>query len=323
MALLEVRDLQMSFPADGGEARAVAGVSFTLERGQVMGLVGESGCGKSMTALCLIRLVPPPGRITGGQVLFQGRDLLALPEREMRGLRGSQIAMIFQEPMTALNPVLSAGSQVAEAVFLHRKVSRRQAWNRAVELLGEVGIPDPARRAADYPHQLSGGMRQRVMIAMAIACEPALLLADEPTTALDVTIQAEILALLRTLRERHGMALILITHDLGVVAEQADRVAIMYAGRIVEHAGVDDLFARPLHPYTQALLRSMPALGRHVERLEAIPGQVPSLTNLPSGCAFRDRCPIHIDACAAAVPPLEEKTPSRLSSPHLAACIRA
>ena len=318
MALLEVRDLQMSFPADGGEARAVAGVSFSLERGQVLGLVGESGCGKSMTALCLMRLVPPPGRITGGQVLFQDRDLLALPEREMRGLRGSQIAMIFQEPMTALNPVLSAGSQVAEAVFLHRKVSRREAWERAVVLLGEVGIPDPASRAADYPHQLSGGMRQRVMIAMAIACEPLLLLADEPTTALDVTIQAEILALLRSLRERHGMALILITHDLGVVAEQADQVAIMYAGRIVEHAGVDDLFARPLHPYTQALLRSMPRLGQHVERLEAIPGQVPSLTHLPSGCAFRDRCPIHIDACAAAVPPLEEKAPS-----HLVACIRA
>jgi oligopeptide/dipeptide ABC transporter ATP-binding protein len=220
--------------------------------------------------------------------------------------------------MTALNPVLSAGSQVAEAVFLHKGVSRRQAWNRAVELLGEVGIPDPRRRAHDYPHQLSGGMRQRVMIAMAIACDPLLLLADEPTTALDVTIQAEILALLRTLRERHGMAVMLITHDLGVVAEQADEVAIMYAGRIVEHAPVDELFARPLHPYTQALLRSMPSLGVRHERLEAIPGQVPSLTDIPSGCAFRDRCPIHVPACAERVPPLDAKAPG-----HLVACIRA
>jgi peptide/nickel transport system ATP-binding protein len=318
MALLEVRDLGMVFPTDAGDARAVDGVSFSVDRGRVLGLVGESGCGKTMTALCLMRLVPPPGRIVGGQVRFQGRDLLGLPEHAMRALRGAQMAMIFQEPMTALNPVLTAGSQVAEAVFLHRGVSRPQAWARAVELLGEVGIPDPARRARDYPHQLSGGMRQRVMIAMAIACDPLLLLADEPTTAVDVTIQAEILALLRTLRERHGMAVILITHDLGVVAEQADEVAIMYAGRIVEHAPVDDLFARPLHPYTQALLRSMPSLGVRHARLEVIPGQVPSLTDIPSGCAFRDRCPLRIDACAERVPPLEPKVPG-----HLAACIRA
>jgi peptide/nickel transport system ATP-binding protein len=318
MALLEVRDLRMVFPTDAGDARAVDGVSFSLDRGHVLGLVGESGCGKSMTALCLMRLVPPPGRIVGGQVVFQGRDLLALPEHEVRALRGAQMAMIFQEPMTALNPVLSAGDQVAEAVFLHKGVSRRQAWARAVELLGEVGIPDPRQRARAYPHQLSGGMRQRVMIAMAIACDPLLLLADEPTTALDVTIQAEILALLRTLRERHGMAVMLITHDLGIVAEQADEVAIMYAGRIVEHAPVDELFARPLHPYTQALLRSMPTLGVRHERLEAIPGQVPSLTEVPSGCAFRDRCPRRIEACAERVPPLEERAPG-----HLVACIRA
>jgi len=317
MPLLDVRDLRMVFPTDAGEARAVDGISFTLDRGDVLGLVGESGCGKSMTALSLMRLVPPPGRITGGRVLFEDRDLLGLTEREMRDVRGARMAMIFQEPMTALNPVLTVGSQVAESVFLHRPVSRRQAWQRATELLVEVGIADAERRVHDYPHQLSGGMRQRVMIAMAIACDPLLLLADEPTTALDVTIQAEILALLRSLRDRYGMAVLLITHDLGVVAEQADRVAIMYAGRIVEHATVDELFARPLHPYTQALLRSMPVLGARQDRLETIPGQVPSLTRLPSGCAFRDRCPLQIDACAAAVPPLEER------SGHLVACIRA
>jgi oligopeptide/dipeptide ABC transporter ATP-binding protein len=316
--LLDVRDLRMVFPTDEGEAHAVDGISFTLDRGRVLGLVGESGCGKSMTALSLMRLVPPPGRIVGGRVLFEGRDLLAVSEREMRDVRGARMAMIFQEPMTALNPVLRVGGQVAEAVFLHRSVSRGQAWERATELLAEVGIPDAERRAHDYPHQLSGGMRQRVMIAMAIACDPLLLLADEPTTALDVTIQAEILALLRTLRERHGMAVLLITHDLGVVAEQADEVAIMYAGRIVEHATVDDLFAQPLHPYTQALLRSMPVLGARRDRLETVAGQVPSLTRLPSGCAFRDRCPLHIEACAAAVPPLEERLPG-----HHVACIRA
>jgi peptide/nickel transport system ATP-binding protein len=318
MPLLDVRDLRMVFPTDVGEARAVDGISFTLDRGDVLGLVGESGCGKSMTALSLMRLVPPPGRITGGRVLFEERDLLGLTEREMRDVRGARMAMIFQEPMTALNPVLTVGSQVAESVFLHRSVSRRQAWQRATELLVEVGIPDAGRRVRDYPHQLSGGMRQRVMIAMAIACDPLLLLADEPTTALDVTIQAEILALLRSLRDRYGMAVLLITHDLGVVAEQADRVAIMYAGRIVEYATVDELFSRPLHPYTQALLRSMPVLGTRRDRLETIPGQVPSLTRLPSGCAFRDRCPLRIDECAAAVPPLEEHPPG-----HLVACIRA
>jgi len=317
MPLLDVRDLRMVFPTDAGEARAVDGISFTLDRGDVLGLVGESGCGKSMTALSLMRLVPPPGRITGGRVFFEDRDLLEVTEREMRDVRGARMAMIFQEPMTALNPVLTVGSQVAESVFLHRPVSRRQAWQRATELLVEVGIADAERRVHDYPHQLSGGMRQRVMIAMAIACDPLLLLADEPTTALDVTIQAEILALLRSLRDRYGMAVLLITHDLGVVAEQADRVAIMYAGRIVEDATVDELFARPLHPYTQALLRSMPVLGARQDRLETIPGQVPSLTRLPSGCAFRDRCPLQIDACAAAVPPLEER------SGHLVACIRA
>jgi oligopeptide/dipeptide ABC transporter ATP-binding protein len=318
MPLLEVRDLCMAFPTDDGAARAVDGVTFSLERGRVLGLVGESGCGKSMTALCIMRLVPPPGEITGGTIRFEGRELLALSEPEMRALRGAEIGMIFQEPMTALNPVLTAGSQVAEAVALHRGLSRRRAWARSVELLDEVGIPDPERRASEYPHQLSGGMRQRVMIAMAIACDPALLLADEPTTALDVTIQAEILALLRDLRARHGMAMILITHDLGVVAEQADDVAIMYAGRIVEHAPVDAVFAEPRHPYTQALLRAMPMLGQRRARLETIPGQVPSLTRMPSGCAFRARCPRQVNACADGVPPLEQRAPD-----HLVACIRA
>jgi oligopeptide/dipeptide ABC transporter ATP-binding protein len=318
MALLAVENLRMEFPGPEGPAVAVRGVDFTLEPGRVLGLVGESGCGKSMTALCILRLVPPPGRIAGGRILFRDRDLLTLRESDMRRVRGSEIAMIFQEPMTALNPVLTVGSQIAEAVRLHHDVGRRAAWERATALLGEVGIPEPARRAHDYPHQLSGGMRQRVMIAMAISCEPALLIADEPTTALDVTIQAEILQLLRQLRERRGMAMLLITHDLGVVAEHADEVAIMYAGRIVEHASVIDLFDRPRHPYTRALLRSMPALGRHAEQLETIPGQVPGLRHLPSGCAFRDRCPDVIPACAADVPPLVERAPG-----HEVACIRA
>ena len=271
-----------------------------------------------MTALSLMRLVPPPGRIVGGEVRFEGRDLLRLDERRMRALRGAGLGMVFQEPMTALNPVFTVGSQVAEAVRLHRPVSRRAAWTRAVELLGEVGIPDAAHRALDYPHQLSGGMRQRVMIAMAISCEPRVLIADEPTTALDVTIQAEILDLLADLRARHGMALLLITHDLGVVAQQADEVAIMYAGRIVEHASVLDVFDHPLHPYTQALFRSMPGAGGRQERLEVIPGQVPDLLRLPSGCTFHERCPRRIDDCERIVPPLEEKAPA-----HGAACIRA
>ena len=270
-----------------------------------------------MTALSLMRLVPPPGRITAGRVRLDGRDLTTLPEREMRQVRGAKLAMIFQEPMTSLNPVFTVGSQVAEAIRLHRDVGRAAAWERAVALLGEVGIPAPADRARDYPHQLSGGMRQRVMIAMAISCRPQVLIADEPTTALDVTIQASILELLRDLRRRHGMALLLITHDLGIVAEQADDVAIMYAGRIVEQASVTAIFDQPRHPYTQALFRAMPGLVSAGERLAAIPGQVPDLRRLPSGCAFRDRCPLAIDACAEAVPPLEEKAPG-----HRAACIR-
>jgi peptide/nickel transport system ATP-binding protein len=317
MALLEVRDLQTVIVRDGTVARAVDHVSFALDPGRVLGLVGESGCGKSMTALSLMRLVPPAARIVGGEVRLDGEDLFALPEREMRRARGAGLAMVFQEPMTSLNPVFTVGSQIAEAVRLHTDLGRRDAWARAVELLGEVGIPAPERRARDYPHELSGGMRQRVMIAIAISCAPKVLIADEPTTALDVTIQAEILDLLRSLRERRGMALVLITHDLGVVAQQADDVAIMYAGRIVESAPALDVFDRPLHPYTQALFRAMPGVGGRHERLEAIPGQVPDLARLPSGCAFRDRCPRAIPACAEVVPPLEEKAPRQR-----AACIR-
>jgi oligopeptide/dipeptide ABC transporter ATP-binding protein len=317
MALLEVRDLRTSFFVEGGEARAVDGVSFGIEPGRVLGLVGESGCGKSVTALSLMRLVPPPGRIVGGEVLFDGRDLLRLDERAMRDIRGAGLAMIFQEPMTSLDPVFTVGGQIAEAIRLHRPVSRAEASERAVALLDEVGIPDAPRRARDYPHRLSGGMRQRVMIAIAISCEPRVLIADEPTTALDVTIQAEILELLGTLRERRGMALLLITHDLGVVAEQADEIAIMYAGRIVEHGSVLDVFDHPLHPYTRALFRSVPGIHGRRERLEAIPGQVPDLLRLPGGCSFRDRCPMAIADCARAVPALDEKAPG-----HRAACIR-
>jgi peptide/nickel transport system ATP-binding protein len=316
MALLEVQGLETVMPRPDGLARAVDGVSFTLDTRRVLGLVGESGCGKSMTALSLMRLVPPPGRIAGGRVVLEGRDLLALPESAMREVRGAGLAMIFQEPMTSLNPVFSIGGQIAEAVRLHTDIGRRQAWTRAVELLDEVGIPAPEERARDYPHQLSGGMRQRVMIAIAISCKPRVLLADEPTTALDVTVQAGILDLLRSLRDRYGMALLLITHDLGVVAEQADEVAIMYAGRIVEHASVEEIFDRPLHPYTQALFRAMPRVGRTGDRLEAIPGQVPDLVRLPSGCAFHPRCPRATDACTHVEPPLEEKAPG-----HRAACI--
>jgi len=316
-SLLDVRGLTMHFFLEDGVARAVDGVSFSLDRGRVLGLVGESGCGKSMTALSLIRLVPPPGRIVAGRVLLDDQDLLELSEREMRAVRGAGLAMVFQEPMTSLNPVFTVGSQIAEAIRLHTELGRKQAWARAVELLGEVGIPDPARRAGEYPHRLSGGMRQRVMIAMAISCAPRVLIADEPTTALDVTIQAEILDLLRTLRRRRGMSVLLITHDLGVVAQQADEVAIMYAGRIVEHAPVVEVFERPLHPYTQLLLAAMPTLGAHRERLATIPGQVPDLRHLPSGCHFRDRCPRAIDRCAEIDPPLEEKAPG-----HTAACIR-
>jgi oligopeptide/dipeptide ABC transporter ATP-binding protein len=316
--LLEIEELRTSFPGGAGEAHAVDGVSLTLDEARTLGLVGESGCGKTMTALSILRLVPPPGRIRG-RIRFAGRDLLAMSEKEMRAVRGNEIAMVFQEPSTSLNPLFTVGEQVAEAIRLHRRSGRRAARAEAIEMLRLVEIPEAERRADAYPHQLSGGMRQRVMIAMALSCRPRLLIADEPTTALDVTIQAQILDLLGDLRQRLGMALLLVTHDLGVVAERTDEVAIMYAGRIVERAPVGDVFARPLHPYTRGLIRSIPKVGAERQRrLEAIPGVVPDLLRLPSGCRFRDRCPLAVDSCAAGEPPLAAHAPG-----HLVACIRA
>jgi len=290
--LLEVNNLNIAFETSRGDVRPVRDVSFAIYPGQTVALVGESGCGKSVTALSILRLIPePPGKILGGEVRFEGRDLLRLSEREMRGVRGKDIAMIFQEPMTSLNPVYTIGDQIVEAVILHQHVSSRQAYEIAEESLRDVGIADPHRRLQEYPHQMSGGMRQRVMIAMALSCKPKLLIADEPTTALDVTIQAQILELLQKLQEERGMAIMLITHDLGVVAEQADVVAVMYASRIVECSAVEELFDRPQHPYTEGLFRSIPRLGGHKERLETIPGTVPNPARFPTGCKFHPRCP--------------------------------
>ena len=320
--LLRVENLQTYFFTDAGVLRAVDGVSLRIAPGETLGVVGESGCGKTVTALSILRLVPdPPGRIVGGRVTFEGTELLGLDAERMRKMRGSAISMIFQEPMTSLNPVFTVGDQIAEGVRLHQKLSRRAAWERAVEMLRLVQIPDPDRRAREYPHQLSGGMRQRVMIAMALACGPRLLIADEPTTALDVTIQAQILELLLRLKEEMGMAVMLITHDLGVIADTAQRVVVMYAGRVVEEAPVRDLFANPRHPYTQGLLASIPTLGKGVggrKRLQAIPGLVPSLLDLPPGCRFSDRCPLVVPECRAAEPELRQVTPQ-----HRARCIFA
>jgi oligopeptide/dipeptide ABC transporter ATP-binding protein len=308
MSLLEVKNLQTQFPTRGGLVRAVDGVSFHLDSGELLGLVGESGCGKSITALSVMRLIAPPGKIVGGEITFDGKNLLGLSDSEMRQIRGDDIAMIFQDPMTSLNPVFTVGEQIAEALRLHRKLSRKAARATAIEAMKEVSIPDPARRVDDYPHQLSGGMRQRVMIAMALACDPKLLIADEPTTALDVTIQAQILELLDELRKNRELAVLLITHDLGVVAEVADRVAVMYTGRIVEESPVEELFARPKHPYTEGLLRSVPkltsaAVAKH-ERLETIEGTVPSPTDLPPGCHFAPRCPHRMPRCSEEEIPL-------------------
>ncbi|HJZ82324.1 MAG TPA: ABC transporter ATP-binding protein [Pyrinomonadaceae bacterium] len=299
--LLEVKNLHTYFQTREGLVCAVAGVNFYLDRGELLGLVGESGCGKSMTALSIMRLIAPPGKIVAGEVLFEDRNLFKLSAAEMREVRGNDIAMIFQDPMSSLNPVFTVGEQIAEALRLHRRLSRKAARAAAVEAMREVAIPDPALRADDYPHQLSGGMRQRVMIAMALACDPKLLIADEPTTALDVTIQAQVLELLNNLRRTRELAVLLITHDLGVVAEVADRVAVMYTGKIVEESPVAALFARPKHPYTEGLLRSVPKLnpkdvvGR--ERLQTIEGTVPKATALPPGCHFEPRCPYRLPRC--------------------------
>ncbi|GJG88168.1 ABC transporter ATP-binding protein [Gemmatimonadetes bacterium T265] len=305
--VLSVRNLRTWFHGGDAPARAVDGVSFDVMPGETLGVVGESGCGKSVTALSVLRLVRPPGRIEpGSEIRFDGRDLLALRERELRAVRGDRIAMIFQEPMTALNPVLTVGEQIAEVPRVHAGLGRKAAWARAVEMLDAVGIPDPARRAGEYPHQLSGGTRQRVMIAMALVMNPAVVIADEPTTALDVTIQAQILELLAEMQQRLGTAILLITHDLGVVAEVARRVVVMYAGEVVEEATADALFAAPQHPYTEGLLAAVPRLGEARERLATIPGTVPPATAWPTGCRFRERCPYAWDRCEREHPPLYE-----------------
>ncbi|SFI50797.1 ABC transporter ATP-binding protein [Bradyrhizobium sp. cf659] len=321
--VLEVKNLKTVFFTNSGLFKAVDDVSFTVKRGETLAIVGESGCGKSVTALSLMRLVPdPPGRIVGGAVTLEGTDLLALNEAQMRAVRGNRISMIFQEPMTSLNPVMRIGDQIVEAVRLHRVMSAKEAWNIAVEMLRLVRIPEPARRAREYPHQLSGGMRQRAMIAMALACRPALLIADEPTTALDVTIQAQILALILDLQKELGTGLVLITHDLGVVAQTAQRVIVMYAGRKVEEASVEALFADPRHPYTRGLMASIPsvpAFGAATQaRLNEIPGTVPSLVRLPAGCAFAPRCKLAVKRCQDEYPPLMD-----WGGGHLAACWRA
>ncbi len=322
MALLEIKGLKTHFKTDDGWLHAVDGVDISVEAGQTVCVVGESGCGKSVTAKTVLKLIDmPPGKIVAGQVLWQGRDLVPLPPDEMRKIRAKEIAIVFQEPMTSLNPVYTVGEQIAESVRLHEGLSKKAAMDRAVEMLGLVRIPTPERRVRDYPHQFSGGMRQRVMIAIALACNPKLLIADEPTTALDVTIQAQILDLLGELKSRLGMAVMLITHAMGVVAETAQRVVVMYAGKVIEEASVEELFANPRHPYTQGLIRSIPRIDMaalHKVRLESIPGTVPKLIDPPEGCRFAPRCKFAIPDCTAATPPLREIVPD-----HTVACIRA
>ena len=319
--ILEVVDLKTYFDTDEGTVKAVDGVSFHLDRGETLAVVGESGSGKSVTSLSVMRLIPtPPGRIAGGQILFEGQDLVKKSEREMRKIRGNDISMIFQEPMTSLNPVYTVGDQIAEAIVLHQGKTYREAMKMAAEMLDLVGIPEPGKRVKNYPHQMSGGMRQRVMIAMALSCGPKLLIADEPTTALDVTIQAQILDLMRKLQDEIGMSILFITHDLGVVAEIADRAVVMYAGRAVEEADVHSIFARPLMPYTLGLMNSIPRVDRaaeHQERLQAIPGNVPNPLNLPEGCAFHPRCRFAQDRCKEAIPPLEDA-----GGGHQVRCVR-
>jgi len=315
VALLAVEGLRTQFATSGGTVRAVDGVSFAIERGEVLGLVGESGCGKSVTSLSIMRLVPPPGRVTAGRILLDGDDLLDKDAEAMRRVRGARIAMVFQEPMTSLNPVFTIGDQIAAAVRAHEGGGRRAAWERAVEMLDRVQVPSPRERARDYPHQLSGGLRQRAMIALALAPGPQLLIADEPTTALDVTIQAQILDLLRRLQAERGMAVLLITHDLGVVAELCHRVAIIYAGRIVEMAPVANIFEEPLHPYTRGLLRCLPHPSRFGQPLSSIEGAPPDLRQAGAGCRFAPRCPLALESCRRDEPALAERRPG-----HFVAC---
>jgi peptide/nickel transport system ATP-binding protein len=318
--LLEIRGLKTQFATDNGMVRAVDGVDITIGRGETVGVVGESGCGKTVTAMSVLKLIAmPPGRIVEGQILWQGRDLIPLEAEELDDIRTKEIAMVFQEPMTSLNPVYTVGDQIGEALRRHEGLSRREAQEKTVEMLRLVQIPNPQKRVNDYPHQFSGGMRQRVMIAMALSCSPKLLIADEPTTALDVTIQAQILELLADMKSRFGMAVMLITHAMGVVAETAQRVVVMYAGRVIEEAPVDELFANPRHPYTQGLIRSIPHIDRAAttkKRLEAIPGVVPSLITPPPGCRFAPRCRYAMPACRLAVPPLLD-----VGGGHKVACI--
>ncbi|GGO62285.1 peptide/nickel transport system ATP-binding protein/oligopeptide transport system ATP-binding protein [Roseovarius pacificus] len=319
--VLQVEDLRTYFDTRDGVVKAVDGLSFSVRPGEILSVVGESGCGKSITSLSVMQLLPrPPARFASGRIMFKGSDLLQASEEEMRRVRGNEISMIFQDPMSSLNPVLSIGDQLTEAIMLHQGLSQKQAMDHAAEMLDLVHIPEPRRRLKEYPHQLSGGMRQRVMIAMALSCNPSVLIADEPTTALDVTIQAQILALMEEIRDKLKTAIILITHDLGVVAEMADRVLVMYAGRKVEEADVAEIFERPQHPYTRGLMRSVPRLTTDFsearqERLSEIPGIVPALTNLPKGCTFAERCAFATDRCRAEYPALEPKKPD-----HLAAC---
>lgn len=311
--LLQVSDLGTEFPTDDGLVKAVDGVSFSVEEGETLGIVGESGCGKSVTALSIMRLISAPGRVANGTINFRGQDLLKLSDSEMRRIRGNDISMIFQEPMTSLNPVYSVGDQISESLILHQHMSRKDAMDRAVEMLRRVGISLPERRAREYPHQMSGGMRQRVMIAMALACNPKLLIADEPTTALDVTIQAQILELMKELKDQFGTSIIMITHDLGVIAEMAQRVVVMYAGKVVEQSSVDKIFSQPHHPYTEGLLRSIPRLDQGEGKLHVIDGVVPNPLHMPSGCRFAPRCPYAEDRCRAAEPALVEAAPGQLA----------
>ncbi len=314
--VLEVRNLRTYFHTDEGVVPAVDGVDFTLTKGKTLCVVGESGCGKSVTAFSVMRLIPmPPGKVESGEILYNGINLVKLTENEMREIRGNEIAMIFQEPMTSLNPVYTIGNQIVEAIVLHQKVKPKEARQRAIKMLEKVGLPDAQKRVDEYPHQMSGGMKQRVMIAMALSCNPEVLIADEPTTALDVTIQAQILDVLKHLQETEGMSILLITHDLAVVSEVADEVLVMYASRVVESAGVNEIFNDPKHPYTQGLIKAIPKLGNRVDRLNEIPGQVPKPQNYPKGCHFADRCPHVMDICRQKDPGMEE-----VSAGHLVSC---
>ena len=316
MKLLEVSDLKTYFFTDDGVVKAVDGVSFSIDEGETFGLVGESGCGKSVTALSIIKLIPdPPGKIIGGEVHLEGEDLLKKSEKEMQKIRGNKISMIFQEPMTSLDPVFTIGSELIETIQLHQGLEKKEAEKKAIEMLRVVGIPEPEKRMKEYPHQLSGGMRQRAMIAMALSCNPKLLIADEPTTALDVTIQAQILRLMDKLKEEFSAAVLLITHDLGVIAETCKNVGVMYAGKIVEYGSVEDIFENPLHPYTVGLNRAIPRLDVDTEKLQIIEGNVPDLIDMPSGCKFHPRCPYAMDICREKEPPLKEREKN-----HFARC---